>query len=162
MGAQGSGAASARGRQLCWPRTPGGTPTTLVALPCPPFSQCTLGRWKCEERPCPHRCALEGGSFVTTFDARPYRFHGTCTYTLLQVGGPPGTPGNCPERSPQGEGLTRVPPGGVPISPWPSVLPVLPRAPSSPTGAPSWLPTTSLGTPIQRPPWSPSSTCPAR
>ena len=31
--------------------------------------------------------ALEGGSFVTTFDARPYRFHGTCTYTLLQVGG---------------------------------------------------------------------------
>ncbi|XP_036151444.1 mucin-6 [Myotis myotis] len=46
--------------------------------------QCTMGRWKCEERPCPRRCALEGGSFVTTFDARPYRFHGTCTYTLLQ------------------------------------------------------------------------------
>ncbi|CAK6449822.1 unnamed protein product [Pipistrellus nathusii] len=46
--------------------------------------QCTMGRWKCEERPCPQPCALEGGSFVTTFDARPYRFHGTCTYILLQ------------------------------------------------------------------------------
>ncbi|KAM8812748.1 mucin-6, partial [Rhynchonycteris naso] len=46
--------------------------------------QCTMGRWKCEEQPCPRRCALEGGSFVTTFDARPYRFHGMCTYILLQ------------------------------------------------------------------------------
>ncbi|XP_016077578.1 PREDICTED: mucin-6 [Miniopterus natalensis] len=46
--------------------------------------QCAMGRWKCKEKPCPRRCALEGGSFVTTFDARPYRFHGTCTYTLLQ------------------------------------------------------------------------------
>ncbi|XP_035885932.1 mucin-6 [Phyllostomus discolor] len=46
--------------------------------------QCTMGRWKCQERPCPRSCALEGGSFVTTFDARPYRFHGTCTYILLQ------------------------------------------------------------------------------
>ncbi|KAM5223978.1 mucin-6 [Hipposideros larvatus] len=46
--------------------------------------RCTMGHWECEERPCPRRCALEGGSFVTTFDARPYRFHGTCTYVLLQ------------------------------------------------------------------------------
>ncbi|ELK13188.1 Mucin-6 [Pteropus alecto] len=46
--------------------------------------RCTMGRWDCEERPCPRHCALEGGSFVTTFDARPYRFHGACTYTLLQ------------------------------------------------------------------------------
>ncbi|XP_053781446.1 mucin-6 isoform X3 [Desmodus rotundus] len=46
--------------------------------------QCTMGRWKCEEQPCPRSCALEGGSFVTTFDTRPYRFHGTCTYVLLQ------------------------------------------------------------------------------
>lgn len=62
----------------------------------PPPSQCTMGHWKCEDRPCPRRCALEGGSFVTTFDARPYRFHGTCTYTLLQVGGlPRGVPMGC-------------------------------------------------------------------
>uniref|UniRef100_A0A8C8Y2Z6 VWFD domain-containing protein n=1 Tax=Panthera leo TaxID=9689 RepID=A0A8C8Y2Z6_PANLE len=46
--------------------------------------QCTMGQWKCTEQPCPRRCSLEGGSFVTTFDARPYRFHGTCTYILLQ------------------------------------------------------------------------------
>nr|XP_037853266.1 mucin-6 [Chlorocebus sabaeus] len=46
--------------------------------------QCTQGRWACRERPCPGHCSLEGGSFVTTFDARPYRFHGTCTYILLQ------------------------------------------------------------------------------
>ncbi|XP_059111244.1 mucin-6 [Peromyscus eremicus] len=46
--------------------------------------QCTMGRWTCTKQPCPGHCSLEGGSFVTTFDARPYRFHGTCTYTLLQ------------------------------------------------------------------------------
>ncbi|KAG8522064.1 Mucin-6 [Galemys pyrenaicus] len=46
--------------------------------------RCTAGRWACAERPCPGRCSLEGGSFVTTFDARPYRFHGACSYVLLQ------------------------------------------------------------------------------
>ncbi|XP_021022757.1 mucin-6 [Mus caroli] len=46
--------------------------------------QCTMGHWTCTKQPCPGHCSLEGGSFVTTFDARPYRFHGTCTYTLLQ------------------------------------------------------------------------------
>uniref|UniRef100_A0A2K5LE70 Mucin 6, oligomeric mucus/gel-forming/pseudo n=1 Tax=Cercocebus atys TaxID=9531 RepID=A0A2K5LE70_CERAT len=44
-----------------------------------------LRRWRgLWERPCPGHCSLEGGSFVTTFDARPYRFHGACTYILLQ------------------------------------------------------------------------------
>lgn len=65
----------------------------------PTCSQCTMGRWTCTEQPCPGHCSLEGGSFVTTFDARPYRFHGTCTYTLLQVGGVPGLGGEgtvCP------------------------------------------------------------------
>uniref|UniRef100_M3XP80 VWFD domain-containing protein n=1 Tax=Mustela putorius furo TaxID=9669 RepID=M3XP80_MUSPF len=46
--------------------------------------RCSLGHWVCTERPCPGRCSLEGSSFVTTFDARPYRFHGACTYILLQ------------------------------------------------------------------------------
>ncbi|XP_032270735.1 mucin-6 [Phoca vitulina] len=45
---------------------------------------CSMGRWTCAEHPCPRRCSLQGSSFVTTFDARPYRFHGTCTYILLQ------------------------------------------------------------------------------
>ncbi|XP_064226358.1 mucin-6 [Aotus nancymaae] len=57
-----------------------GAVTTAACRTC----QCTLGRWACTERPCPGHCSLEGSSFVTTFDARPYRFHGTCTYILLQ------------------------------------------------------------------------------
>ncbi|KAM5248545.1 mucin-6 [Ctenodactylus gundi] len=57
-----------------------GEVTTAACQSC----QCTMGQWRCTERPCPGHCALEGGSFVTTFDARPYRFHGTCTYILLQ------------------------------------------------------------------------------
>ncbi|XP_009904325.2 mucin-6 [Dryobates pubescens] len=45
---------------------------------------CLMGQWNCKELPCPGRCSLEGGSFVTTFDSRPYRFHGVCTYVLMK------------------------------------------------------------------------------
>ncbi|EHH55959.1 hypothetical protein EGM_05268, partial [Macaca fascicularis] len=58
-------------------------PGEVTIAPCQ-TCQCTQGRWACRERPCPGHCSLEGGSFVTTFDARPYRFHGACTYILLQ------------------------------------------------------------------------------
>lgn len=44
-----------------------------------------MGQWNCKDLPCPGRCSLEGGSFVTTFDSRPYRFHGVCTYVLMKV-----------------------------------------------------------------------------
>ncbi|NXE84708.1 MUC6 protein, partial [Cochlearius cochlearius] len=46
--------------------------------------KCTMGQWNCKDLPCPGRCSLEGGSFVTTFDSRPYRFHGVCTYVLMK------------------------------------------------------------------------------
>ncbi|XP_063254287.1 mucin-6-like isoform X4 [Prinia subflava] len=46
--------------------------------------KCVMGQWNCEDLPCPGRCSLEGGSFVTTFDSRPYRFHGVCTYVLMK------------------------------------------------------------------------------
>lgn len=43
-----------------------------------------MGQWNCKDLPCPGRCSLEGGSFVTTFDSRSYRFHGVCTYILMK------------------------------------------------------------------------------
>nr|XP_013813145.1 PREDICTED: mucin-6 [Apteryx mantelli mantelli] len=46
--------------------------------------KCTMGQWNCIDLPCPGRCSLEGGSFVTTFDSRSYRFHGVCTYVLMK------------------------------------------------------------------------------
>ncbi|XP_027622484.1 mucin-6 [Tupaia chinensis] len=57
-----------------------GEVTTAACRTC----QCVMGRWTCTELPCPGHCSLEGSSFVTTFDSRPYRFHGTCSYILLQ------------------------------------------------------------------------------
>ncbi|XP_027498052.1 mucin-6 [Corapipo altera] len=46
--------------------------------------KCMMGQWDCKDLPCPGRCSLEGGSFVTTFDSRSYRFHGVCTYVLMK------------------------------------------------------------------------------
>ncbi|XP_027762807.1 mucin-6 [Empidonax traillii] len=46
--------------------------------------KCMMGQWNCKDLPCPGRCSLEGGSFVTTFDSRSYRFHGVCTYILMK------------------------------------------------------------------------------
>ncbi|XP_009994738.1 PREDICTED: mucin-6 [Chaetura pelagica] len=46
--------------------------------------KCMMGQWNCKDLPCPGRCSLEGGSFVTTFDSRSYRFHGVCTYILIK------------------------------------------------------------------------------
>uniref|UniRef100_A0A8C3P4D9 Mucin 6, oligomeric mucus/gel-forming n=1 Tax=Cyanoderma ruficeps TaxID=181631 RepID=A0A8C3P4D9_9PASS len=46
--------------------------------------KCVMGQWNCKDLPCPGRCSLEGGSFITTFDSRPYRFHGVCTYVLMK------------------------------------------------------------------------------
>ncbi|XP_043915133.1 mucin-6-like [Protopterus annectens] len=45
---------------------------------------CDQGQWTCDQLPCPGKCTIEGGSFVTTFDSRTYRFHGICTYLLVK------------------------------------------------------------------------------
>eukprot|EP00079_Xenopus_tropicalis_P034884 XP_017948655.1 PREDICTED: mucin-6 [Xenopus tropicalis] len=45
--------------------------------------KCHMGQWSCTSTPCPGRCSLEGGSFVTTFDTNMYRFHGDCVYILV-------------------------------------------------------------------------------
>ncbi|XP_059832338.1 mucin-6-like [Hypanus sabinus] len=46
--------------------------------------KCSMGKWNCIDLPCPGRCSIEGGSFVTTFDSRQYRYHGVCTYLLVK------------------------------------------------------------------------------
>ncbi|XP_048401928.2 mucin-6-like [Stegostoma tigrinum] len=52
---------------------------------------CSMGQWKCTNLPCPGRCSIEGGSFVTTFDSRQYRFHSVCIFVLVKS---PMIPGN--------------------------------------------------------------------
>ncbi|XP_015279866.1 PREDICTED: mucin-6-like, partial [Gekko japonicus] len=58
-------------------------PDDVMTAPCR-TCKCKMGQWSCRELPCPGMCSLEGGSFVTTFDSRPYRFHGVCTYILMK------------------------------------------------------------------------------
>ncbi|XP_055505925.1 mucin-6-like [Leucoraja erinacea] len=64
---------------------PGGS----VNSPCK-TCKCSMGKWNCINLPCPGRCSIEGGSFVTTFDFRQYRFHGVCTYLLVKSRKMPG------------------------------------------------------------------------
>ncbi|XP_051885679.1 mucin-6-like [Pristis pectinata] len=52
---------------------------------------CSMGQWLCTTLPCPGRCSVEGGSFVTTFDSRQYRFHSVCSLVLVKS---PVIPGN--------------------------------------------------------------------
>ncbi|XP_043562381.1 mucin-6-like [Chiloscyllium plagiosum] len=44
---------------------------------------CVGAQWDCSDIQCPGTCSIEGGSFVTTFDERTYRFHGDCEYLLV-------------------------------------------------------------------------------
>ncbi|XP_007909249.1 mucin-6 [Callorhinchus milii] len=45
---------------------------------------CTVGQWNCTSEPCLGTCSVEGGSYVTSFDLKRYRFHGLCTYLLFK------------------------------------------------------------------------------
>ncbi|XP_048463233.1 mucin-6-like [Rhincodon typus] len=44
---------------------------------------CVGAQWDCSDIQCPGTCSIEGGSFMTTFDERTYRFHGDCEYLLV-------------------------------------------------------------------------------
>ncbi|XP_038661960.1 mucin-6-like [Scyliorhinus canicula] len=44
---------------------------------------CVGAQWDCSDIQCPGTCSIEGGSFITTFDGRTYRFHGDCEYLLV-------------------------------------------------------------------------------
>ncbi|XP_067901941.1 mucin-6-like [Heterodontus francisci] len=44
---------------------------------------CIGAQWDCSNIQCPGTCSIEGGTFMTTFDDRTYRFHGDCEYLLV-------------------------------------------------------------------------------
>ncbi|KAG7245446.1 hypothetical protein INR49_010897 [Caranx melampygus] len=46
---------------------------------------CLKGKWDCKNLQTSATCAVEEGSHVTTFDGKPYTFHGDCYYTLAKV-----------------------------------------------------------------------------
>uniref|UniRef100_A0A3B4AI01 VWFD domain-containing protein n=1 Tax=Periophthalmus magnuspinnatus TaxID=409849 RepID=A0A3B4AI01_9GOBI len=48
---------------------------------------CESGQWTCTESDCPGTCAVEGGAHITTYDGKPYIFHGECTYMLTKSEG---------------------------------------------------------------------------
>ncbi|XP_059508204.1 mucin-6-like [Stegostoma tigrinum] len=48
-----------------------------------PIHTCVGAQWDCSDIQCPGTCSIEGGSFMTTFDERTYRFHGDCEYLLV-------------------------------------------------------------------------------
>ncbi|XP_027886235.1 mucin-2 [Xiphophorus couchianus] len=46
---------------------------------------CFEGMWDCITLETPATCAVEQGSYFTTFDGKTYTFHGDCYYTLAKV-----------------------------------------------------------------------------
>ncbi|KAJ1178594.1 hypothetical protein NDU88_003839 [Pleurodeles waltl] len=43
---------------------------------------CSGGQWICTSQPCSGFCMLEGGSHITTFDGKDFKFHGNCHYVI--------------------------------------------------------------------------------
>uniref|UniRef100_M3ZY94 VWFD domain-containing protein n=1 Tax=Xiphophorus maculatus TaxID=8083 RepID=M3ZY94_XIPMA len=50
---------------------------------------CFEGMWDCITLETPATCAVEQGSYFTTFDGKTYTFHGDCYYTLAKDGASP-------------------------------------------------------------------------
>jgi hypothetical protein len=50
------------------------------------LSECSKGRWECEDKPCAQQCTVLGNQHFLTFDGKTFDYQGaSCYYTLVEV-----------------------------------------------------------------------------